>query len=139
MVFTWYSEEYSGICSKIYTLPSENVAPTAVADFVTTEEDITVTGNVLTNDSDSDGGTLSASLVGENGGASNGTVTIDNDGSFSYTPEANFNGTDEFTYQVSDGQGGTSTATVTVTVTSDNDAATISGDISGTTLTTIQP
>ena len=40
-----------------------------------------------------------------------------------YTPAANYNGADSFTYTVSDGNGGTATATVTVTVTAVNDAA----------------
>ena len=51
-----------------------------------------------------------------------GTVTINGDGTLSYTPTANFNGTDTFSYTISDGNGGTATATVTVTVTPVNDA-----------------
>ena len=42
---------------------------------------------------------------------------LDADGAFTYTPDANYNGTDSFTYTVSDGNGGTDTATVTITVT----------------------
>ncbi|MEW9922130.1 cadherin-like domain-containing protein, partial [Marimonas sp. MJW-29] len=47
---------------------------------------------------------------------SNGTVVINGDGTVTYTPDADFNGTDSFTYTVSDGNGGTDTATVDVTV-----------------------
>src|SRR5205814_1773079 len=43
-------------------------------------------------------------------------------GGFTYTPDADFNGTDDFTYQVSDGHGGTSSATVSITVNPVNDA-----------------
>ena len=44
-------------------------------------------------------------------------VTLNANGSFTYTPDANFYGTDTFTYVVSDGNGGTDTGTVTITVT----------------------
>ena len=50
-----------------------------------------------------------------------GTVTLNSDGSFSYTPDANFNGSDSFTYTISDGNGGTATATVTIDVPAVND------------------
>jgi hypothetical protein len=51
----------------------------------------------------------------------NGTVTFTPTG-VSYTPAANFAGTDSFTYTIGDGNGGSDTATVTVTVTNVNDA-----------------
>jgi YVTN family beta-propeller protein/VCBS repeat-containing protein len=47
---------------------------------------------------------------------------MDSTGHFTYTPNANFNGTDSFNYTVSDGKGGTDTATATVTITPVNDA-----------------
>ena len=53
--------------------------------------------------------------------AANGTVTLAADGSFTYTPAANFNGTDSFTYTASDGTAVSSVATVTMTVTGVND------------------
>ncbi|MFV8282870.1 cadherin-like domain-containing protein, partial [Christiangramia marina] len=52
----------------------------------------------------------------------NGTVTIDENGVVTYTPDENFNGTDSFDYTISDGNGGTDTATVTVIVGAENDA-----------------
>ena len=45
------------------------------------------------------------------------------DGSFTYTPAANFNGTDSFTYKANDGTADSNVATVTITVTAVNDAA----------------
>ena len=74
---------------------------------------------MLGNDTDVDGDALVAT-----GGASpsNGTLTLNPDGSFTYTPAPNFHGTDSFTYTASDGNGGTATATVTINVTSVNDA-----------------
>ena len=55
---------------------------------------------MLANDTDADGDPLTATLVS---GPANGTLTLNADGSFVYTPNANFNGTDTFTYSVSDG------------------------------------
>jgi len=55
------------------------------------------------------------------GSPANGTVQINSDGSYTYTPADDFSGTDSFTYQVTDDSGATSTATVSVTVTADND------------------
>ena len=74
------------------------------------------------NDTDPDGDTLTAALVT---GPTHGTLTgTSTDGAFTYTPNANFAGTDTFTYTVADAGGLTSNiATVTITVTSiDNDA-----------------
>ncbi len=49
-------------------------------------------------------------------------MTLTADGSFTYTPNANFNGTDSFTYTASDGTAASNVATVTITVTRVNDA-----------------
>ena len=97
-----------------------NENPIALDESITVAEDSGATTiNVLTNDLDTDGGTLS--IFDKSNGA-HGTVSIAADGkSLSYTPDGNFNGTDAFTYRISDGQGGTATATVTVTVTAVND------------------
>jgi CshA-type fibril repeat protein len=100
------------------TVNPVNDAPVAVGDNATTSEDRPVTIPVLANDTDVEGDPLTVTTAT----ASNGTVTINPDGTISYTPNANFNGTDTITYTVSDGKGGTSTATVTVTVNPVNDA-----------------
>jgi len=76
-----------------------NDAPIAVDDEVTVTEDIPATGNVLTNDSDPEGNALTASLVTA---PVNGTVVLNADGSFTYTPIANYNGPDSLIYQVCD-------------------------------------
>ena len=65
---------------------------------------------VLDNDTDVDGDTLTAVLVA---GPTNGTVTLNADGSFTYTPTGNFTGTDTFTYNANDGALDSNTATVT--------------------------
>ena len=59
--------------------------------------------------------TLTASLVATAGATAR--VTLNADGSFTYTPAANFNGTDSFTYTASDGTADSNVATVTITVT----------------------
>jgi hypothetical protein len=99
------------------SLCSPNEPPTAVNNSYSTTEDTPLTEptpGVLGNDSDPDNDQLSASLVS---GASNGSVFLNADGSFSYTPNAGFVGTDSFVYEASDGNGGTDQATVTITVT----------------------
>ena len=81
-------------------------------DTAATDEDTPVTIDVLGNDSDIDGDTLSVDSVTD---PANGSV-VNNDTDVNYTPDANFTGSDAFTYPVSDGHGGTDTATVTITV-----------------------
>ncbi|MEL7083191.1 MAG: Ig-like domain-containing protein [Cyanobacteria bacterium J06597_1] len=100
------------------TVGATNDLPVAADDTTTTDEDVAVTGNVLDGsnggrDTDRDGDTLT---VIANTVPSNGMVTVEANGEFTYTPDANFNGSDSFTYTVSDGNGGTDTATVSVTV-----------------------
>ncbi|MGR5457478.1 Ig-like domain-containing protein, partial [Vibrio alfacsensis] len=51
----------------------------------------------------------------------NGSVTVDTDGYWTYTPNDDYNGSDSFTVEVSDGQGGTDTITVNIGVTPAND------------------
>ncbi|MCH7926071.1 MAG: cadherin-like domain-containing protein, partial [Planctomycetes bacterium] len=95
-------------------VPAGNAAPDAVDDAVSTNEDTAVTtGNVLINDTDPEGDTLTITGFTQ---AANGTVVDNGDGTFTYTPNANFNGSDSFTYTVDDGNGNTDTATVNVTV-----------------------
>jgi hypothetical protein len=93
-----------------------NAKPVAIDDNYTTIEDnpLTITApGVLGNDTDPDGNPLT---VVSNTQPSNGTVTQNADGSFTYTPNPDFCGVDSFTYTISDGHGGTATATVTLGV-----------------------
>ena len=99
------------------TVTPENDPPVARDDAATTAEDTPVIINVLGNDSDIDGD----SLMVVSADAGNGTVTINADGTITYRPDANFNGTDTITYHISDGHGGTAIASVVVTVTPVND------------------
>jgi VCBS repeat-containing protein len=105
-----------------------NQAPTAAGDAYSTAEDTTLTvgaPGVLGNDSDPDGNQLRAVL---GSGPSQGTLTLNANGSFTYTPAANFHGSDSFTYRASDGTLASSQATVTITVTATNDGPTATDD-----------
>lgn len=104
------------------TPPPPNTPPVAAADTFVVNEDSVLSVNppgVLANDSDADGNPLTISSATT---PANGTVTMLADGSFTYTPIANFYGADSFTYTISDGRGGAATATVSITVNAVNDA-----------------
>ncbi|OUS11485.1 hypothetical protein A9Q89_08365 [Gammaproteobacteria bacterium 53_120_T64] len=101
-----------------------NNAPSASNDNASGNEDSPVTINALNNDSDPDGQTLSISAIGS---ASNGTTST-NGSTITYTPNADFNGSDSFSYSVSDGAGGSASATVNISVSPVNDAPTAVND-----------
>jgi len=121
-----------------------NGAPVAAddPDAATTLEDTAVTTiNVLTNDTLFDNAVISAfDSLSVNGGS----VSYNGDGTFQYTPAIDFNGTDSFTYTLTDDNAESSLATVTVSVTSinygspvavdDTDAATTAEDTAVTTI-----
>lgn len=97
-----------------------NAAPDAVDDAANVAEDSGANAiDVLANDTDANGDTLTITAVTQ---GANGSVAITGGGTgVSYTPNANFFGADSFTYTIDDGDTGTDTATVNVTVTSVND------------------
>ncbi len=94
--------------------PPANVGPAAVGDQFAGSHDRNITGNVLVNDSDTDGGILTASVKT---GPTRGTLTLNEDGTFTYVPATGFVGADSFEYIVADGQGGTSVGIVNLTIT----------------------
>ncbi len=102
--------------------PSDQLAtatPDAIDDSDITDENNSVTTTVLDNDTDPDGDPLT--VTGATDGV-NGTTIVKQDGTISYTPDPEFNGTDTYTYTINDGNGGSDTATVTITVNPVNDA-----------------
>ena len=104
-----------------------NDAPVASNDTATTEEDTPITiltADLLGNDSDVDGDTLSISGINN---SVNGTAIINADGNIKFTPDANFNGTAIVNYTVSDGKS-TDTAAVEIVVNAVNDAPTANND-----------
>jgi endonuclease/exonuclease/phosphatase family metal-dependent hydrolase len=101
-----------------FTLPQANSAPVANNDTATTNEDTAVTISVLANDTDADGNTtiLSETLAIATA-PSNGTLSVNEEGTLTYTPNLEFFGSDSFTYTVQDNQGATSNVgTVSLTV-----------------------
>ncbi|MDJ0962137.1 MAG: DUF2341 domain-containing protein, partial [Acidimicrobiia bacterium] len=104
------------------TVDPDNDAPIAADDAYGTIEDTTLNvtaPGVLGNDSDIEGDGLTATLITPPGSAA--SFTLNPDGSFDYTPAADFNGTDTFTYRAYDGSDFSTTATATITVTPVND------------------
>jgi len=93
-----------------------NQPPVAEADSYTVDEAVALTvgaPGVLANDTDGDDNVLTAVLVT---GPAHGTLALNADGSFAYTPAGNFNGEDSFSYKPSDGLAEGNTVKVTVTV-----------------------
>ncbi|MEA5047425.1 MAG: Ig-like domain-containing protein, partial [Eubacteriales bacterium] len=107
------------------TVNSVNDPPEAKDDGpFTLDEDTPLSIDVLANDSDVEGAELTIQSCGA---ATNGTTLIVL-GKVRYTPNANYVGSDSFTYTVTDGNGGSSTATVTLNVTNVNDAPVAQND-----------
>ncbi|AOY81600.1 Ig-like domain-containing protein [Moorena producens JHB] len=108
------------------TITPVNDAPEAGDESAISNEDIAVNINVLENDIDIDGDSLTLTIVGN---PSNGNAVVNNNGTqgdrtddfITYTPNPNTNGSDSFTYQVDDGNGGIDTATVNLTINPVND------------------
>ena len=119
----------SNVATVTITVNEVNDAPVAVDDGgapYTTNEDggaFTTAPSVLTNDTDPEDDPLTAVL---NTGPTNASAfTLNPDGTFSYTPNADFFGTDTFTYHANDGNAtnaDSNVATVTITVNAVNDA-----------------
>jgi hypothetical protein len=93
-----------------------NDAPVAVDDAYSMNEDTVLSisaPGVLANDTDADGDTLTVTLVDD---VSAGTLVFNADGSFTYTPDADFYGEVTFTYVANDGMVASNLVTVTITV-----------------------
>ncbi|HVX64538.1 MAG TPA: cadherin-like domain-containing protein, partial [Pirellulales bacterium] len=111
----------SNVATTTLSVVGVNNPPTATNDSYAISEDNTLnipSGGVLANDTDPDADPLSAVLVS---GPANGTLTLNADGSFSYVPNANFNGADSFTYKANDGTADSNVATVSINVIAVND------------------
>ncbi|MBW2466555.1 MAG: tandem-95 repeat protein, partial [Deltaproteobacteria bacterium] len=100
---------------------SVNHPPSAENDSAATDEDMSVTVNLLANDTDADGDLLTIESIDQ---STNGTVNENGNGVITYTPAENFNGSDSFSYTVNDANGGTDTGGVSITVNPVNDPPT---------------
>ena len=108
------------------TVTVVNAAPDAQDDAAIVEEDsITNTIEVLGNDSDREADQLTILSAA----AEHGDVSINDDGSLSYSPETNYSGPETITYTIGDGQGGEDSAQVLITVTPSNDAPEAQNDV----------
>jgi gliding motility-associated-like protein len=103
-----------------------NYIPVAIDDKNITNEDTSVNGNVSTNDIPSaDGGNV-WTMVSQ---PKDGKVVMNTDGTYTYTPNADFNGTDTFTYKVCDVNGDCDEALVSVTVLPVDDSPVANDDL----------
>src|SRR5207253_2871777 len=104
------------------TVTAVNDAPVASDQAVTTDEDTTKA--ITLSATDIEGSALTYAVVS---GPAHGTLS-GSAPSLMYTPAANYNGADSFTYTIDDGHGGTATATVSVAITAVNDAPVAGND-----------
>jgi uncharacterized repeat protein (TIGR01451 family) len=125
ITFTYHAHDGmadSNVAAVAITVTAVNDAPVAASDNYTIGEDIPLevaAPGVLGNDTDADGDPLAVVL---DSGPISGTLTLNLDGSFAYTPTLNFNGVITFTYHAHDGTVNSNTAAVAITVTASNDA-----------------
>ncbi|MEA3016236.1 MAG: hypothetical protein QOI38_958 [Sphingomonadales bacterium] len=133
-VFSYNASDGTASDSATLTITINGLSgvPNANDDSATTTENSSVSGNVLTNDTDAENDPLTVTNPGTYVG-DHGTLTLNADGSYTYTPDAAADGLaagesvyDVFTYTVTDG-GASDTATLTVTVNGTNDAPMITG------------
>ena len=119
----------SDVVTVSLTIESLNDAPLASVDSYSIEEDGTLSINaadgLLSNDSDVESSSLTASVATQ---PVVGTVDVAADGSFVYTPDEDFFGTDSFTYTASDGEASSAATTVVITVLDQPDAPSAADD-----------
>lgn len=118
-------EADSGIATVTVEVAAANDAPVGRPDSAKTKEDTSVNIKVLANDTDADADKLSVSEVSR---PANGRVTARANGTIKYTPNANWSGTDTFTYRASDGTVSSDPVSVTVMVAPINDAPVVVDD-----------
>ena len=95
------------------TITVANAAPVAVDDAASTGTNTSVGVDVLENDSDPNGDTLTP-VIGDQ--PTNGTAQVNDDGTITYIPERGYRGVDSFTYRATDGNLASNLATVTIAV-----------------------
>ncbi len=131
--FEYVAIDNAGLTSNAATVyvnvSGNNIPPTANADSTSTTEDNSVSIDILSNDSDSDG-SLDTSAVIVLTAPGNGTATVQSGGTILYTPASNYNGSDSFSYIVKDNLGAYSNlATVSVSISAVNDAPEALNDV----------
>ncbi|HEU4791945.1 MAG TPA: Ig-like domain-containing protein [Flavobacterium sp.] len=110
----------SNVVTVLISVSPVNDAPIAVADQITVAEGGTATTlvggatSILSNDTDAENDALTALLVS---GVSNGTLTLNSNGTFSYVHDGSQTTSDSFTYKVNDGTSNSNTVVVGITIT----------------------
>jgi VCBS repeat-containing protein len=134
--FTYHANDgqaNSNIATVTINLACVNDAPVAVANVYTTTEDIPLSINapgILENDIDVDGDVITAVL---NDDVNDGTLNFNSDGSFTYAPDAEYCGTDNFSYHANDGALNSSVVVVMLNIACVNDVPVASADVYTTT------
>jgi|GEM_PF-1663609 len=117
-LFTNDGKGGSDLSTDNITITDVDELPVANDDLKTINEDNSVTIYAIANDEDRDGNGIS---IISNTGVSNGTLVNNGDGTFDYTPDADFNGADSFTYTLQDLDGDSDIGTVNITINPVND------------------
>src|SRR5262249_29397277 len=110
----------SNVATATIHIAGPNVAPVGTDDSYTVAENSALTVNapgVLANDTDANSDPLTAALLAN---PTNGTLSLNANGSFTYTPNANFSGADIFSYRAFDGIAYSGAVAVSINVTSVN-------------------
>ena len=116
----------SAICDiGAFEVTDDNEPPVAEDDTASTPQDEPITIEAGENDQDPNGDPLTYEITTD---PTNGTATINDNGTINYTPNPGFTGDDTLVYQVDDGRGGIDTATVTITVFAVNEFPTARND-----------
>ncbi len=130
--FTYRANDGNGTSNLATVTLAINAAPIGTADSYTTLEDVTLNvpgaSGVLANDSDPEGQPLTAILISPP--AAGGSLTLNPNGSFTYTPPTNRDLPVTFVYQASDGFRTSANVTVTINLTPVNDAPAAANDSS---------
>ena len=121
--FRYQINDGNGVSGDVEVILIVNTAPVAADDSFDVTEDIvfnaTAAEGVVENDTDADGHNLTVSLVS---GTTSGELVLNEDGSFSYTPDENYFGSDTFSYLLSDGEDESNLASVSLNVTAVDDS-----------------
>ncbi len=112
----------SNVATVSIAVSAVNDAPVAANGSASGNEDTTINGTLSATDVDNASAQLSYNLVGTNGGAAHGSVVVHADGTFTYTPASNFNGSDSFSFKAYDGALDSNVATESLTINAVNDA-----------------
>jgi hypothetical protein len=112
----------SNLATVSLAVSAVNDAPVAANGSASGNEDTTINGTLSATDVDNTSAQLSYRLVGTNGGAAHGSVVVHADGTFTYTPAPNFNGSDSFSFKANDGALDSNVATESLAINAVNDA-----------------